>query len=140
MRNQYTRMRGMLGEDAEKAGIESFEEASEQQPEGSGSGGSTPDGKYDGSAPVRSGKEWSSEPSYAPYTDDPEAGPDPGIMLQEQRRLMDGACSRSWTMIVVLGAELERACRSGQSSGGAVTFDWTAEGSVVADQWRARMS
>lgn len=33
------------------------------------------------------------EPIYSPYTDDPEVGYDePGIMLQTQRRMMDGLC------------------------------------------------
>jgi syntaxin 8 len=31
------------------------------------------------------------DPLYAPYTDDPEAGYEPGIMLQTQRRMMDGS-------------------------------------------------
>jgi hypothetical protein len=32
------------------------------------------------------------EPIYTPYTDDPEAGYEPGIMLQTQRRMIDGMC------------------------------------------------
>src|SRR4051812_37908312 len=30
------------------------------------------------------------EPVYTPYTDDPEAGYEPGTMLQTQRQLMEG--------------------------------------------------
>jgi syntaxin 8 len=32
------------------------------------------------------------ESFYAPYTDDPEAGYEPGMMLQTQRRMMSGSC------------------------------------------------
>lgn len=32
------------------------------------------------------------EALYAPYTDDPEAGYETGMMLQTQRRMMDGSC------------------------------------------------
>lgn len=36
------------------------------------------------------------EPLYSPYTDDPEAGhQEPGIMLQTQRRMMDGSSAHS---------------------------------------------
>lgn len=39
-----------------------------------------------------------SQPSFAPYTDDPEQGlgiesPEPATMLQTQRLLMDGTCA-----------------------------------------------
>ncbi|KAI0319450.1 hypothetical protein OF83DRAFT_1055001 [Amylostereum chailletii] len=91
LRSQYGRMRGLLGKDADEAGIENLDEAKEDLPadgasgSGSGSGSSTP---Y---VPQISHTRSSSvEPIYTPYADDPEAGPDPAIMLQEQRRLMDG--------------------------------------------------
>lgn len=102
MRSQYERMRNMLGEDADKAGIESFDEGKGKDPESdeqakddtspsgseNASGSSTP---YE--VPQRGAKlerSSSMEAIYTPYTDDPEAGMHPSILLQEQRRMMDG--------------------------------------------------
>ncbi|KAI0055707.1 hypothetical protein BV25DRAFT_1733812 [Artomyces pyxidatus] len=102
MRSQFERMRGMLGADAGTAGIPSFDESKDsgqEAQEGDAASGSGSDGASGSSTPpfqstARSAKqEWprpeSTEPMYTPYTDDPEAGLAPSIMLQEQRRLMD---------------------------------------------------
>ncbi|KAA1477949.1 hypothetical protein DENSPDRAFT_845130 [Dentipellis sp. KUC8613] len=53
-----------------------------------GSGASTPHGEH-GEYFARDRRSPSAEPVYTPYTDDPEAGTHPSILLQEQRRLMD---------------------------------------------------
>ncbi|TFY56295.1 hypothetical protein EVG20_g8984 [Dentipellis fragilis] len=53
----------------------------------SASGSSTPHGEP-GEYFARDRRSPSSEPVYTPYTDDPEAGTHPSILLQEQRRLM----------------------------------------------------
>jgi hypothetical protein len=75
LRAQHARMRAMLGADAERAGIEPFAEQEREEAR-------SPEPL---TAPARD-----SEGVYTPYADDPEAGPEPSIMLQEQRRLMDG--------------------------------------------------
>ena len=84
LRGQYGRMRGMLGEDADRAGIEVLEEPKpepkEEDHERSPSPGFVK--TYTRSS--------STEPIYTPYADDPEAGPEPGVLLQEQQRLMEG--------------------------------------------------
>ncbi|KAI0051543.1 hypothetical protein FA95DRAFT_1485286 [Auriscalpium vulgare] len=97
MRNQYERMRGMLGFDADKHGLESFDEGKGDDADGSpsgaaatlesedASGSSTPE-QRSWRKPERSS---SVEAVYTPYTDDPEAGMHPSILLQEQRRQMD---------------------------------------------------
>ena len=73
-------MRGMLGEDADRAGIEVLEEPKpepkEEEDERSPSPGIVK--TYTRSS--------STEPIYTPYADDPEAGPEPGVLLQEQQR------------------------------------------------------
>ncbi|KDQ23319.1 hypothetical protein PLEOSDRAFT_52938 [Pleurotus ostreatus PC15] len=61
LRNQYGRMRAMLGNDAES--------------------------ELPLIPPPPPSKD--TEPIYTPYTDDPQGDADPGIMLQTQRRLMD---------------------------------------------------
>jgi hypothetical protein len=48
-----------------------------------------------------------SEPVYARYTDDPEVGyGDPGIMLQTQRRMMDGSCTFSLAQKAMLSSSI----------------------------------
>ena len=87
LRNQHARMCGMVGADAvidplpeptasSSRGTQEVEEAKRTPP----SGGN----------PKRA---WPSvgEHDFTPYSDDPEAGRDPAFLLQEQRRLMDGA-------------------------------------------------
>lgn len=75
LRNQHVRMRGMVGSDAV------IEPLPEPTP--------TPE-----STPPREENAWpaGSKQNFTPYTDDPEAGRDPVFLLQEQQRLMDGAC------------------------------------------------
>ncbi|TFY76300.1 hypothetical protein EWM64_g7714 [Hericium alpestre] len=101
LKSQHGRMRGMLGPDADALGIESFveepapgggqTESAESGVEGEGSSGSA---SLSSTPPTDLHQEWtrkesSSEPVYTPYTDDPEAGMHPSVMLQEQRRVMD---------------------------------------------------
>lgn len=81
LRSQYGRMRGMLGEDADRAGIEVLEEPKVEEER------DLSPGIVKTHARSRSS---STEPIYTPYADDPEAGPEPGVLLQEQQRLMDG--------------------------------------------------
>jgi syntaxin 8 len=72
LRNQHVRMRGMVGSDAV---IEPLSEPTPTQE-------------------VSPPNTWPAvnKQVFTPYTDDPEAGRDPVFMLQEQQRLMDGAC------------------------------------------------
>ncbi|KAF8234513.1 hypothetical protein L208DRAFT_828805 [Tricholoma matsutake] len=79
LRNQYERMRDMLGE---KGNIQSLAPASEDPV------GSSPSPLTVPTLPLQPPAK-DSEPFYAPYTDDPEAGYGPGIMLQTQRRMID---------------------------------------------------
>jgi syntaxin 8 len=83
LRNQYGRMRAMLGEDAEALGIESLD----------ANLGSASTSHVPSPSPTPTSllipHPRDSEPVYSPYTDDPEAGYDPGIMLQTQKRMMD---------------------------------------------------
>ncbi|KAL1738607.1 hypothetical protein HDZ31DRAFT_69817 [Schizophyllum fasciatum] len=71
LRNQYERMRGMLGEDSQ---VESLDPPEAHTP--------SPTASLIPQVPSRS-----PEP-LTPYTDDPEAGEDPSIMLQTQQRMM----------------------------------------------------
>ncbi len=81
LRNQHVRMRGMVGSDAV------IELLPEPTP--------TPTQEdNDPQAREKSQHAWPAvdKQAFAPYTDDPEAGRDPVSLLQEQQRLMDGAC------------------------------------------------
>ncbi|KAF9524929.1 hypothetical protein CPB83DRAFT_797211 [Crepidotus variabilis] len=86
LRNQYDRMRGMLWEE-ERTEIPSLEK--EPSP--------TPSPEPEPTKPVYTHStnrdSLLSQPSFAPYTDDPEQGsvepPEPGTMLQTQRFMMD---------------------------------------------------
>ncbi|TRM55981.1 hypothetical protein BD626DRAFT_267873 [Schizophyllum amplum] len=78
LRNQYERMRGMLGRDSQVESLDPPEAARASSPTSSSSSASLIP-----QVPSRS-----PEP-LTPYTDDPEAGEDPGIMLQTQRQMMD---------------------------------------------------
>ena len=75
LRNQHVRMRGMVGSDA----------AIEPLPEPAATRESTPTREENAWPAVRT-------QDFTPYTDDPEAGRDPVLLLHEQQRLMDGAC------------------------------------------------
>lgn len=93
LKSQFGRMRGMLGEDVEVMGIEAFQEdgkavGSLGQP-GSEASGSRPNSGTSTPSEGTRNRKLSEEPIYTPYTDDPEAGLDPALMLQEQRRMMD---------------------------------------------------
>ena len=78
LRNQHVRMRGMVGSDAV---IEALPEPTATQ-------------EVDPQAREKPQDAWPAvgKQAFTPYTDDPEAGTDPVFVLQEQRRLMDGAC------------------------------------------------
>lgn len=78
LRNQYDRMRDMLG-DVHVSSLDK-EEPSLFSP--------SPVSPPNLFPPPPATKEVK-EPIYAPYTDDPELGLDPGIMLQTQRHLMN---------------------------------------------------
>jgi syntaxin 8 len=98
LRSQYERMRGMLGDEADKAGIERLVDEQAEQEDERRLGKETEESPASSSrTPSPSAQPYkthtrssSTEPIYTPYADDPEAGPDPAIMLQEQRRLMTG--------------------------------------------------
>jgi syntaxin 8 len=79
LRNQHVRMRGMVGSDAV---IESLPEPTPTQEDN------------DPQAREKPQRAWPAvdKQAFTPYTDDPEAGRDPVSLLQEQQRLMDGAC------------------------------------------------
>jgi hypothetical protein len=78
LRNQHVRMRGMVGSDAV---IEPLPEPTATQVD-------------DPQAREKPQNAWPTvgKQAFTPYTDDPEAGRDPVFVLQEQQRLMDGAC------------------------------------------------
>ena len=78
LRNQHVRMRGMVGLDAV---IEPLPEPTATQ-------------EVDPQAREKPQDAWPAvgKQAFTPYTDDPEAGRDPVFVLQEQQRLMDGAC------------------------------------------------
>ncbi|KIM76916.1 hypothetical protein PILCRDRAFT_635079 [Piloderma croceum F 1598] len=84
LRNQYGRMIGMLGGDAESLGIESLD--GEPTPASLHAPSPSP-----GPTSSRSPPPKDSEPVYSPYTDDPEAqgGYDPNAMLQTQKQMID---------------------------------------------------
>ena len=106
LKSQFGRMRGMLGEDAEVMGIEAFQEdgkavGSSGQP-GSEASGSRPNSGASTPSEGTRNRKLSEEPIYTPYTDDPEAGLDPALMLQEQRRMMD----RKYSFVPLLSSPL----------------------------------
>jgi syntaxin 8 len=78
LRNQHVRMRGMVGLDAV---IEPLPESTATQED-------------DPQAWEKPQDVWPAvgNQAFTPYTDDPEAGGDPVFVLQNQQRLMDGAC------------------------------------------------
>lgn len=76
LRNQHVRMCGMVGLDA----------VIEPLPEPTATPEDPPGEEKQNKWPAVS------KQVFTPYTDDPEAGRDPVFVLQEQQRLMDGAC------------------------------------------------
>jgi len=106
LRNQHARMCGMVGTDAV------FEPLPEPTASSSGTqedeevrGSWTPPGAE------KPKKAWPNvgEHDFMPYSDDPEAGRDPAFLLQEQRRLMDGACHVSLTASEISPSQREYA-------------------------------
>jgi len=91
LRNQHVRMRDMVGSDAVTEPL--LEPAATRE-----------------STPSREENVWpaNSKQVFTPYTDDPEAGRDPVLLLQEQRRLMDGACR---ACCCVRNVSLQRTCK-----------------------------
>ncbi|VDB92368.1 unnamed protein product [Peniophora sp. CBMAI 1063] len=104
--SQYGRMRGMLGEDADRAGIEVLEEP---KPEPKG------EDEYERELSPPVGKTHtrssSTEPIYTPYADDPEAGPEPGVLLQEQQRLMEDQDIRLDSLAQSIGRQRDISLR-----------------------------
>lgn len=105
LRNQHARMCGMVGADvvfeplpgptaSSSRGTQEVEEAKRTPPRGENT-------------------KWPSvgEHDFTPYSDDPEAGRDPAFLLQEQRRLMDGASRVSLSASQI--SPSQRAYRSG---------------------------
>ncbi|PPQ70420.1 hypothetical protein CVT24_013170 [Panaeolus cyanescens] len=89
LRNQYDRMRGMLLPE-EQAEIPSLQKQEPPTPEPEPESFKPSDSFYAGHAR----DSLLSQPSFAPYTDDPEAGlgvepPEPATMLQTQRMIME---------------------------------------------------
>jgi len=86
LRNQYGRMIGMLGGDADSLGIESLDGEPTQASLHAPSLSSGPTSSRSLVPPLKD-----SEPVYSPYTDDPEAqgGYDPNAMLQTQKQMID---------------------------------------------------
>jgi syntaxin 8 len=100
LRNQHVRMRGMVGSDA----------VIEPLPEPAATRESTPPREENAWPAVR-------KQDFTPYTDDPEAGRDPVLLLHEQQRLMDGACHACcWVGTVPLQQTCELQTR---------TYIWT---------------
>ena len=106
LRNQHVRMRGMVGSDAV---IEPLSEPTATRE----------------STPPREENAWPAarKQDFAPYTDDPEAGSDPVLLLHEQRRLMDGACHACcWVGSYRFNKRVNY--RPGRTSGYAFTLDY----------------
>ncbi|KAI0300083.1 hypothetical protein B0F90DRAFT_1724689 [Multifurca ochricompacta] len=90
LRTQHVRMRDMVGSDVVIEALpESTKAHSEEEEGGEEARSWSPPGAE------KTNNTWSGvgEHVFTPYTDDPEAGRDPSLMLQEQRRLLDGVSS-----------------------------------------------
>jgi len=88
LREQYERMRGMLGVDGQE-GIERLPDEQPQMMNSNTSPFGTPPLRLQPSPPVFVPRK-EHEPVYARYSDDPEAGyGEPSVLLQTQQRLMD---------------------------------------------------
>ncbi len=112
LRNQHVRMRGMVGSDAV---IEPLPEPTAMQ--------------EDEDPPAREKPQhaWPAvdKQAFTPYTDDPEAGQDPVFLLQEQQRLMDGACRARLIFVAYLLNEIVDY-RPGCTSGFPFTLDYAS--------------
>ncbi|KAL6300358.1 hypothetical protein BKA93DRAFT_802434 [Sparassis latifolia] len=91
LRNQHERMRSMLGPDGEVAGVQRIEEPELLHSSTSSSSASSfPSQSPSPSLVPPPLPPKTSEPEYAPYTDDPEAGyTSHEVVQQQQRQLMD---------------------------------------------------
>ncbi|EGN94378.1 hypothetical protein SERLA73DRAFT_144057 [Serpula lacrymans var. lacrymans S7.3] len=92
LRAQYERMRGMFGEEAIKAGLESLDTPREPEPSRSPSPSPLPSPPLNSTMSLDDRHDAlykQSEPVFEPYTDDPDADVEPGILLQTQRRMID---------------------------------------------------
>ncbi|KIP11317.1 hypothetical protein PHLGIDRAFT_28014 [Phlebiopsis gigantea 11061_1 CR5-6] len=92
LKNQYERMRGMLGAEADAAGIPRLQQTppitTSVSPAASSS--SLPVARSPLPPPVHAHDTHSEEVNYAPYTDDPEAAyPSTDTMLHSQRTMME---------------------------------------------------
>jgi hypothetical protein len=90
LRNQYIRMCRMVGADADVEPIP--EPATSQEDE------ETEPWRPPGTEKPKQSWPINGDHVYTPYTDDPEAGRDPTILLQEQRRLLDGTWCADFIM------------------------------------------
>jgi syntaxin 8 len=120
LRNQHVRMCGMVGLDAV---IEPLPEP-------------IPTQEVDPQAREKPQDAWPAvgKQTFTPYTDDPEAGTGPVFVLQQQRRLMDGACR---ARLVLRGLPFQRKCvdyRPGCTSGFPFALDYASAWPVSADQ------
>ncbi|KAF8631463.1 hypothetical protein AX15_002400 [Amanita polypyramis BW_CC] len=96
LRSQFERMKSMLGDEGNVESID-VEDASESTHVSSLDQGELPTTSIidkSGRAPpesllLKSSKEFASSAVYTPYTDDPEGEPDPNMMLQVQRQMID---------------------------------------------------
>jgi len=109
LRNQHARMRGMIGLDAV---IEPLPEPTVTQEVGLPS-----------EEMIQNTRPAISKQVFTPYTDDPEAGRDPVFVLQEQQRLMDGAC-RAYFLMGAYHFNEDVDYRPGRTSGFAFTFHY----------------
>jgi hypothetical protein len=133
LRNQHARMCGMVGTDAvfeplpePTAGSSGTQEVEETRRTRTPLGSENPK------------KAWPSvgEHDFTPYSDDPEAGRDPAFLLQEQRRLMDGAYHVSLTASEI--APSQREYRSGCTFRYPLALNYPPARPFDADQRRAR--
>jgi syntaxin 8 len=122
LRNQHVRMRGMVGLDAV---VESLPEPIATQEDGI-PGAEKPENTW-----PSVGKQ-----AFTPYTDDPEAGTDPVFVLQEQQRLMDGACLGYFLVVSYLFNESVNH-RPRCTSGFTFALHYASARLVSADQRRA---
>ncbi|KAI0674262.1 hypothetical protein C8Q78DRAFT_966407 [Trametes maxima] len=90
LRSQHERMRGMLGPEADTAGVKRCQEPHPPQvsPEASTSSSPNP-GSPAAESPFAAPPAAPSHSDYTPYTDDPEAGYSSEEMLLQQRQIMD---------------------------------------------------
>jgi syntaxin 8 len=120
LRNQHARMCGMVGADAV------FEPLPEATASGSRGTQEVEETKRTLPSSENPKKAWPSvgEHDFTPYSDDPEAGRDPAFLLQEQRRLMDGASHVSLTVNQI--SPSQREYRSGCTFRYTLALDYPA--------------